>query len=97
MIDKYLVRRYNYAMKTLIVLVAFFTSVAYGQIVVQTQQYHEVNLPRLTVNPFPPSHWDKKRANNRPLPRQIIIVTSNQVIPTAPVTQQDRQLFELIK
>lgn len=84
-------------MKTLILSLTFIASTATAQIIVQTQQYHEVDLPRLTVNPFPPSHWDKKRANNRPLPRQIIIVTTNQEIPTAPVTQQDRQLFELIK
>jgi len=84
-------------MKTLIVSLAFFTSLAQAQIVVQTQQYHEVNLPRLTVNPFPPSYWDKKRSKNSPLPRQIIVVTTNQVIPTGPVTQQDQKLFELIK
>ena len=84
-------------MKTLIVLVAFFTSVAHAQIIVQTQQYHEVNMPRLTVNPFPASHWDKKRANIQPRQRTIIVVPVTQVIPTSPVTEEDQQIIRLIK
>ena len=84
-------------MKTLIVLIAFFTSVAHAQIIVQTQQYHEVNMPRLTVNPFPASHWDKKRANIQPRQRTIIVVPVTQVIPTGQLTEQDQQLIELIK
>ena len=84
-------------MKTLIVLLAFFTSLSHAQIVVQTQEAHEVNMPRLTVNPFPASHWDKKRANIRPRQRTIIIVPTTQVIPTGPLTTQDQRLIELIK
>ena len=84
-------------MKTLIVLVAFFTSVAHAQLAVQTQEYHEVDMPRLTVNPFPRSHWDAKRANIRPRQRTIIVVPVTQVIPTGAVTAQDQQLIELIK
>jgi hypothetical protein len=84
-------------MKTLIVLLAFFTTVAQAQIVVQTQEAHEVDMPRLTVNPFPASHWDKKRANIRPRQRTIIIVPTTQVIQTGPLTTQDQQLIQLIK
>ena len=84
-------------MKTLIVLLAFFTSVAQAQIVVQTQEAHEVNMPRLTVNPFPASHWDKKRANIQPRQRTIIVVPVTQVIQTGPLTAQDQQLIQLIK
>jgi len=84
-------------MKTLIVLLAFFTSVAQAQIVVQTQEAHEVNMPRLTVNPFPASHWDKKRATIQPRQRTIIVVPVTQVIQTGPLTAQDQQLIQLIK
>ena len=84
-------------MKTLIVLLAFFTTVAQAQIVVQTQEAHEADMPRLTVNPFPASHWDKKRANIRPRQRTIIIVPTTQVIQTGPLTTQDQQLIQLIK
>ena len=84
-------------MKTLIVLLAFFTSVAHAQIIVQTQEYHEVDMLRLTVNPFPASHWDKKRANIQPRQRTIIMVPATQVIQTGPLTTQDQQLIELIK
>ena len=84
-------------MKTLIVLLAFFTTVAQAQIVVQTQEAHEVDMPRLTVNPFPASHWDKKRANIQPRQRTIIVVPVTQVIQTGPLTAQDQQLIQLIK
>ena len=91
-----MVRQYNYAMKTLIVLVAFFTSVAHAQIIVQTQQYHEVNIRRLTVNPYPPSYYQSLR-NNNPKQRTIVIVPTTKIIQTGPLTVQDQQLIELIK
>lgn len=84
-------------MKTIFVLAAVFASIAHAQIIVQTQETHEVDMPRLTVNPFPASHWDSKRANIRPRQRTIIVVPVTQIIPTSPVTEEDQQIIQLIK
>ena len=80
-----------------IVGMMFFVSAAHAQITVQTQEYHEVDMPRLTVNPFPASHWDKKRANIRPRQRVIISVPVNKTIDTGIITAQDKEIITLIK
>lgn len=81
----------------ILLVVCFITGTAHAQVTVQTKEYHEVNLPRLAVNPYPANHWDKKRANIQPPQRTIVVVPGTQVIPTVPLTDQDKEIIRLIK
>ncbi len=84
-------------MKTIIALITFFVSTAHAQVVVQTQQLHEVTLNRLTVNPFPPGWRDPRVLPVAPRSRKFVSIPVTEIIPTAPLTRQDQQLIELIK
>jgi len=74
-------------MKKLLIVTLLFTSVAHAQIVIEQRVYEVPQIQNIVVNPFPPSHWDRKRAPEPQRPLQVIGVPQQIIIPTAPTTQ----------
>lgn len=74
-------------MKKLVLVTLLFTSSLQAQIIVEQRVYEVPRMQNIVVNPFPPSHWDRKRAPEIQRPLQVISVPQQIIIPTAPTTQ----------
>lgn len=91
-------------MKKFFLVISAICTVAYSQPVVYTQQAVEVNMTRLSPNPFPTAYWDSFKA--QPTGRKIIIVSSPQTLTqiqqnvqplpgqTADQAQQMQQMYK---
>lgn len=90
-------------MKRLVLLVLIAASSAHAQIVVEQRVIEIPRNQNFVINPFPPSHWDAKRAPEQNRPLRVISVPQLVVIPTVPQTlpgqteEQRRQMEQMVK
>jgi hypothetical protein len=92
-------------MKKLVLVTLLYASSLQAQIIVEQRVYEVPRIQNIVVNPFPPSHWDRKRAPEIQRPLQVISVPQQVIIPTVPNTQplpgqtaeEQRQMQNLIR